>query len=78
MIVFSAFPTIVHAYVMTTCCRCMTEVVAVAVIVASSAYYVPGMSATIGGIECRTSKEEVVTVWIAAVDGEVPETVKPV
>ena len=77
MIIFTPFPTIVHSYVMTTCWH-MTEVVAVAVIVASSAYYVPGMSATIGGIECRTSKEEVVTVWIAAVDGEVPETVKPV
>ena len=49
-----------------------------AVIIATSANYVPGVSATISSIEHRTSKEEVVTVWIARIDGEVPETVKPI
>lgn len=49
-----------------------------AMIVAVSAYHVPGMTATIGGIEYWTSKEEVVTVRIARIDGEVPEPIKPV
>ena len=48
------------------------------VIVAASAYYMPSMSATISGIEDRTSKEEVVAVRIACIDCEVPETVIPV
>ena len=56
----------------------MAEVVAMAMIVTMSAYYVPGMSATIGGIEYRTSEVEVVAVRIAAIDGEVPEAIKPV
>ena len=56
----------------------MTEVVAVAVIVASSANYVPCVSATICGIEHWSSKEKVVAVWITAVDSEMPKTVKPV
>ena len=57
---------------------CMTEVVATAVIVASSAYHMPGMTATIGGIEGWTSKEEVVAVRVACIYGKVPETVTPV
>ena len=49
-----------------------------AVIVTVSAYHVPSVSATIGGIEDRTSEEEVVAVRIACIDGKVPESVKPV
>ena len=56
---------------------CMTEVVATAVIVASSAYHMPGMTATIGGIEGWTSKEEVVAMWIAQIDAKVPEPITP-
>ena len=52
--------------------------VATVVVVAVSANSVPGMSATIGGIEGRTSVEEVVAVWIAGIDAEVPESVAPV
>ena len=53
-------------------------VVAMAVIVTMSAHHVPGMSAAIACIEDGTSEEEVVAVRIASIDGEVPETVKPV
>ena len=35
------------------------EVVAMAVIIAMSANHVPSMTATIGGIEYRTSEEEI-------------------
>ena len=56
---------------------CMTEVVATAVIVAPSTYHMPGMAATIGGIEGWTSKEEVVAMWIAQIDAKVPETITP-
>jgi hypothetical protein len=54
------------------------EVVAMAVIIAMSANYVPSMTATIGGIEYRTSKVEIVAMRIACIDGEVPESIKPV
>ena len=56
---------------------CMTEVVATAVIVAPSTYHMPGMTATIGGIEGQTSKEEVVAMRIAQIDAEVPEPITP-
>jgi hypothetical protein len=54
------------------------EVVAMAVIIAMSANYVPSMTATIGGIEYWTSKVEIVAMRIACIDGEVPESIKPV
>ena len=54
------------------------EVVAMAMIVAMSTYHVPSMTATIGGIEYRTSKEEIVAMRIACIDGKVPEAIKPV
>ena len=54
------------------------EVVAMAVIIAMSANHVPSMTATIGGIEYRTSKEEIVAMRIARIDGKVPESIKPV
>ncbi len=55
----------------------MTEVVATAVIVAPSTYHMPGMAATIGGIEGWTSKEKVVAMRIAQIDAEVPESITP-
>ena len=54
------------------------EVVAMAVIIAMSANHVPSMTATIGGIEYRTSEEEIVAMRIAGIDAEVPVTGIPV
>ena len=54
------------------------EVVAMAVIIAMSANHVPSMTATIGGIEVRASEVEIVTVWVTAIDAEVPVTSLPV
>ena len=55
-----------------------TEVLSVTIVVAMSSMNVPGMSATIGGIEVRTSEVEVVTVRIAGIDAEVPVACLPV
>ena len=53
-------------------------VVAMSVVVSVSAMTVPGMSATIAGVEHRASEVEVVTVRIAGVDAEVPVATLPV
>ena len=68
-------PTVVHAEVLSV--RCM-EVVAVAMIVAVSAYSVPCVGTTIGVVEMGTSEVEVVTVRVAGIDAEVPVTGVPV
>ena len=74
----ATIPAVQHAKVRTACCGCMTVVVTMAVIVAMSAYDVPCMSATIGCIEYGTSEVEIVAMRIAAIDGKMPESVKPV
>jgi len=48
------------------------------IVVSSSAYYVPGMSTTIAGIEHGASEVEVVAMRITGVNAEVPETITPV
>ena len=68
-------PAVVHAEVLSAG---RTEVCPVAIVVAVSAVQVPGMSATIGGIEVRTSEVEIVTVRIAGIDAEVPVACLPV
>ena len=50
----------------------------VSVIVTISTMNVPSVSTAIGGIEVRTSKEEIVTMRITAIDAEVPVTCLPV
>ena len=55
-----------------------TEVAGVPVIIAASAVHVPGMTATIGGIEVRASKIEVVAPRVAGIDAEMPEAGIPV
>ena len=72
---FTAVPTVVHADMLSVR---GTEVVAVAMIVAVSAYSVPSVGTTIGEIEVRTSEVEVVTVRITGIDAEVPVTGVPV
>jgi hypothetical protein len=52
--------------------------VTIAVVVAVAAMQMPGMSTSIGCIECRTSEVEIVAVWIAGIDAEVPITCAPV
>ena len=71
----TTIPAVVHAEVLSVR---GTEVVAVPVVVASSAYSVPGMGTTIGIVEVRTAEIEVVTIRIAGVDTEVPVTSFPV
>jgi hypothetical protein len=72
----AAVPAVVHAEVGASCC--WTEVVTVVIIISVRTVQVPGVCATIGGIECRASKEEVVTVWIAGIDAEVPVACVPI
>jgi hypothetical protein len=57
---------------------CGTVVVTMAVIIAVTAMNVPGVTATIAGIEHRTSEVEVVAVGITCVDGEVPIAAVPI
>jgi hypothetical protein len=71
----SAVPTVVHADVLSVW---GTEVLAMAVIVAVSAYSVPGVGTMIRVVEMRTSEIEVVTVWVAGVYAEVPVSSVPV
>jgi hypothetical protein len=66
---------VVHAIV---CSVWGTIVVAVSVIVTVSTVTMPGMSATIGGIEVRTTEVEVVTMGVTEVDAEVPVACVPV
>ena len=68
-------PTVVHADVLSVW---GTEVLAMAVIVAVSAYSVPGVCTMIGVIEVRTSEVEVVTMRVTGIDAEVPITGVPV
>ena len=68
-------PAIVHAEVLS---GRRTEVLPVSVVVTMSPMNVPGMSATIGGIEVWTSEEEIVTMRIATIDAEVPIACIPV
>ena len=68
-------PTVVHAHMLPSW---GAEVLTMAIVIAAIAMYVPGMSATIGGIEVGTSEVEVVTVRIAGIDAEVPVACLPV
>ena len=72
----TAVPAVVHAEVGVSCC--WTEVMTVVIVVSVSAVQMPGVCTTIGSIERRTSEEEIVTVWIAGVDAEVPVACVPV
>ena len=71
----TAVPTVVHAHMLSSRCA---EVLAVAIVVTTISMNMPGMSATIGGIEVRTSEVEVVTMRIAGIDAEVPVACLPV
>ena len=73
--VVTTVPTVVHTEVLSVR---GVEVFAVAVIIAVSAYSVPGVVATISVIEMRTSEVEVVTVRVTGVNAEVPVAGVPV
>ena len=73
--VVTTVPAVVHAKVLSVR---GVEVFTVAVIIAMSAYSVPGVVATISVIEMRTSEVEVVTVWVTGVNAEVPVAGVPV
>jgi hypothetical protein len=73
--VVAAIPAVQHAEV---CTSGRTEVVTVAIIVTVGTVQMPGMSTAIGCIEYGASKEEVVTVWIAGIDAEVPVACAPI
>jgi hypothetical protein len=68
-------PTVVHTYVFSSW---GTEVLSVTIVVTAISMDMPGMSATIGGIEVRTSEVEVITMRIAGVDAEVPVASLPI
>ena len=71
----TTIPTVVHPDVLSVR---GVEVLAVAVIVAVSAYSVPGVGSMIGMVEMRTSEVEVVTVRVTGIDAEVPVAGVPV
>ena len=71
----TTIPAVVHTEVFVSG---GTEVLSVVIVVPVSTMYVPGMSATIGSIESRTSEIEVVTVRITAIDAEVPVACLPI
>ena len=54
------------------------EVLSVTIVVTTTSMNVPGMSATIGGIEMRATEVEVVTMRIAGIDAEVPVACFPI
>jgi hypothetical protein len=68
---------VAHAKVLATVSKFRTVVRRAAVVVAV-ATNVPGMTAAIGSIEVRASEVEVVTMGIAGIDAEVPETSVPI
>ena len=68
-------PTVMQSYVYSAR---STEVAPAAVVVASAAMQVPGMSATVGCIEVWTAEVEIVTIGIAGIHAEVPVTGFPV
>jgi len=68
-------PTVVHADMPSVR---GPEVLAMAMIVAVSAYSVPGVGTTIGVIEMRTSEVEVVSMRVTGIDAEVPVTGIPI
>ena len=73
--VVTAIPAVQHAEV---CASYRAIVVAVVIVVAMATVQVPGMSTSVGGIECRTSEVEVVAMRIAGIDAEVPVACAPV
>jgi hypothetical protein len=74
--IVSTVPTVTHTEMVGGVM--MDVVVTTTVIPTSSSYDMPGMTATIGGVEYRATIVEVVTMGIAGIDAEVPETVCPV
>lgn len=72
----TTIPAVVHTEMLSA--RYTTEVVAMSVVVSGSANAVPGMGATIGGIEVWTTEVEIVAVRVAGIDTEVPVACVPV
>ena len=68
-------PAVVHTEVLSVN---RAEVVSAAIVVAVCTMQVPSVSAAIGCIEVRTSKVEVVTMRITAIDAEVPVACLPI
>jgi len=71
----TTIPTVMHSG---TCATASMEIGATAIVPSSSAYHMPGMAATIAGIEHGTTKEEIITVRITGIDTEMPITAMPV
>ena len=71
----TAVPAVVHAEMLSVC---DTVGVATTVVEAMSAVHVPAMTTSVGHIEMRPAKEEIVAMGVAAVDAEVPVACLPV
>ena len=67
-------PTVVHSEMLSAR---STEMLSVSVVISMSAMNVPSVASTICGIEMWTSEIEVITVWVAAIDAEVPISCLP-
>ena len=76
--IVAAIPSIAHAAMLVAHSVAWTEVVAMALIVASTAIPVPAVAATIAHVEVGTSEVEIVAPRIVGIDAEVPEASVPV
>ena len=74
--IVSPMPSVAHADVASVVV--MDVVVATSVIPSVTSNAVPGMSSTISSVEYGTSVVEIVTMWIAGIDAEMPESVCPI
>ena len=72
---FTTVPTVMHTYMFSSR---GAEMLSAIIVVPTSSVYMPGMSATIGGIEVWTSEVEVVTMRITGIDAEVPVACLPI
>ena len=75
--IVTAVPTVTHTRVLLAC-SVRTEVVVTTLVIAAATIMAPAVSTTIGQVEVRTTKVEVVTMRIAGIDAKVPNTSLPI
>jgi hypothetical protein len=71
----TTIPAVVHSEMGSVRC---TEMLSVSIVISVSAMNVPSVTSTICGIEVGTSEVEIVTMWVTAIDAEVPVACFPV
>lgn len=74
--IVSTVETVTHTHSWLTAWSRTAEVASV--VPTSATIHSPTMTTTVRGVEVRTTEEEVVAVWVASVDAEVPVSCVPV